>query len=85
MTGLRDEVGKEPQAEQTGDKGDDARRDRERDGQGSELIPVRGDIGDCRGGKRGGGGHRADDQVLRTAERRVEQQRCRRGVEADHR
>ena len=83
---LGDEVGEEPEAQQSGAEGEHAGHQGEHAGERRDVVgAARRQVGDRRRGQRRGRRHRPDDEVARAAERGVEDQRRRRGVEADDR
>jgi hypothetical protein len=66
----------------TRDPDGERRRDRELDEQ---ICVLGGEIANRSRGERRGRCHRADDEVARTAESRIDKQRAGRRVEPDHR
>ena len=83
---LGDEVGEEPEAQQSGAERQHPGHQGEHAGERQHLVgPAGREVGDRRRRQRGGGRHRADDEVAGAAEGGVEDQRRRRGVEADDR
>ena len=84
--GLADEVRQEPEPQHTGDQRREPGRERQAGGEGGEpVVADRDDIRDGGRRERGGSGHRSGHQVARAAEGGVEDQRARRGVQADDR
>ncbi len=82
--GLGDVAREESEPQQPGDRRCDAGRDRERDRQLREAVAAGSRVRrNGRRRERRGRRHRTDDEMARAAERRVEDQRARRGVEAD--
>ena len=83
---LGDEAGEEPEPEQPGHEGEDPGDEREHAVKAAKSSgPPRDEVGDRRGGQRGRGRHRPDDEMPGAAERGVEDQRRGRGVEPDDR
>ena len=84
---LGDEVGEEAEPQQAGDE----RRRRPSTSASAAVSATNcaaaagGEVADGRRRQRRGGRHRPDDEVPRAAEGRVEEQRRRRGVQADDR
>ena len=82
--GLGDEVREEPEPQEAGDQRGEPDADRERSRRRDELVSVARDgVPDNRSRKGRGGGGWPGDQLARTAESRVENQRGRHRVETD--
>ena len=82
---LGDEVGEKSEAQQSGSEGEQPGHQGEHTRERQHLVGTAGrEVGHRRRRERGGGRHRSDDEMARTAERGVEDQRRRRGIEADH-
>ena len=84
---LGDEVGEEAEPRQPGDEREESRGEGEQRREGGEILirPAGGQVGHRRRRQRGGRRHRPDDEMPAAAERRVEDQRGRGGVQADDR
>ena len=84
-TGSEMKLARKPSRRTPGDQRGEPGGDRERGGERHERVRAVGDVRDRGGGEGRGRRHRPDDQVARAAEGGVEDQRARRGVEADDR
>jgi hypothetical protein len=82
--GLRDVVGEEAEACEPCERGSDSGGDREGDRHLREAVAaLGGELRDRRRGQRRSRRHRADDQVPGAAERGIEDERARRGIQTD--